>query len=73
MDGQNLPYRVFPEGENMFPRKGQVIGVFPPIETPFAVLLNGVSRRDKTESRQAIFPIINTKNGLGVGQGDKRM
>jgi hypothetical protein len=29
------------------PRKGQVIGMFPPQKPPLAVLLNAVSGRDK--------------------------
>jgi hypothetical protein len=49
---QYLPYRVFPEGNDRFPGKGKVIGVFPAQKPPFAVLLNGVSRRDKAEGRQ---------------------
>jgi hypothetical protein len=30
IDGQNLSYRIFPKGKDMFPHKDQVIGIFPP-------------------------------------------
>jgi hypothetical protein len=40
-------YRVFPEGKDMFPHKGQVIGVFLAVKPPLAVLLNGKSCRNK--------------------------
>jgi hypothetical protein len=30
MDRQNLPYRIFPQGKDVLPRKGQIIGMFPP-------------------------------------------
>jgi hypothetical protein len=52
MDRQHPPYRVFPQGKDMFPREGQVIGVFPPQKPPLAVLFNGKSCRDKAERRQ---------------------
>jgi hypothetical protein len=50
IDCQNFPYRVFPETKDVFPRKGEVIGVFPPYKLPFAVLLNGKSSRDKAKT-----------------------
>jgi hypothetical protein len=27
---QYLPYRVFPKGKKILPRKGEIIGIFPP-------------------------------------------
>jgi hypothetical protein len=47
---QDLSYRVFPEAKDVFPRKGQIIRVFPPYKPPLAVLLNGISSRDKTKT-----------------------
>jgi hypothetical protein len=42
IDGQHPPYRVFPQGKDMFPVKSEVIGVFLPEETPLAVLLYAI-------------------------------
>jgi hypothetical protein len=44
---QNILYRIFPEAKNVLPRKGEVIGIFPPYKPPFAVLFNAISSRDK--------------------------
>jgi hypothetical protein len=30
MNRQDFPYRVFPEGKDMFPGKGEIVGMFPP-------------------------------------------
>jgi hypothetical protein len=40
--GQNLTNRIFPQGKNVFLRKSQIIDMFLPAETPFAVLLYGI-------------------------------
>jgi hypothetical protein len=50
MNGQYPPYRIFTESKDMFPGKGQIIGVFPPYNPPFAVLLYGIGGGDKAET-----------------------
>jgi hypothetical protein len=69
--GQNLPYRIFPQGKDVLPCKGQVIGVFPPYKPPFAVLLDGVGGSDKAIAGKSILPVIDPQDGLEIGQGDK--
>jgi hypothetical protein len=73
MNGQNLPHGIFTEDKNMFPRKSQVIGVFLVDQPPFAILLNGIGGGDKTVPGKNILPVINSQNGLEIGQWDKGM
>jgi hypothetical protein len=40
-------------------------------QTPFAVLLDGVSRRDKAIPGKTVIPVIKAQNGLEVGQRNK--
>jgi hypothetical protein len=42
-------------------------------EAPVAVLLNGISRRDKAISGKTILPVIKAQNSLEVLKMDKGM